>query len=131
MSGATDDPPEPLRFHDHHRQRYAEKVPIADAGEFQIGDYTEEGTVGDGGEFRVTLVELHGGHRWSLDPHLEVYGDGIGSLRRAIDAGLLDTLEPVNSRDEFARRLMAIGLVDRSDQPLPDRFTADERSALG
>jgi hypothetical protein len=31
----------PLRFYDHHRQRYAEKVQIPDAGEFQIGDYIE------------------------------------------------------------------------------------------
>jgi hypothetical protein len=41
-------------------------------------------------------------------------------LRRGIDAGLLDVLGPVNSRDEFARRLLAIGLVDRSDTPPPE-----------
>lgn len=109
---------EPLRFYDHHRQRYAEKVPISEAGEFQIGDYIErEGTVGGDGEFRIALVELHGDRR-SLYPHLEVYGDGVGALRRAIDAGLLDVLGPVNSRDEFARRLLAIGLIDRSDKPV-------------
>jgi hypothetical protein len=45
----------------HHRQRYAEKVLIPEAGEFQIGDYIEgEGTVGGDGEFKITLVELHG-----------------------------------------------------------------------
>lgn len=110
----------PLRFYDHHRQRYAEKVPIPEAGEFQIGDYTEEGTVGADGEFKITLVELHGNRRWSLYPHLEVYGDGVGALHRGIDAGLLDVLGPVNSRDEFARRLLAIGLVDRSDTSLPE-----------
>ncbi len=109
----------PLRFCDHHRQRYAEKVPIPEAGEFLIGDYEDDGTISGDGEFRVTLVELHGDRRWSLYPHLEVYGEGVPALRRAIDAGLLDALGPVNSRDEFARRLLAIGLVDRSDTPLP------------
>jgi hypothetical protein len=29
----------PLAFCDHHRQRYAEKVPIIEAGEFLVGDY--------------------------------------------------------------------------------------------
>lgn len=111
----------PLRFFDHHRQRYADKVPIDEAGEFMIGDYNEDGTVGDDGEFKVTLIELHGDKRWSLYPHLEAFGDGVGSLRRAISDGLLDVLQPpVNSRDELARRLPAIGLVDRSDTPLPE-----------
>jgi len=110
----------PLRFCDHHRQRYAGKVPIAEAGEFLIGDYEDDGTIGGDGEFRVTLVELHGDRRWSLYPHLEVYGEGVPALRRAIDAGLLDALGPLNSRGEFSRRLLAIGLVDRSDAPLPE-----------
>ncbi len=109
----------PLRFCDHHRQRYAEKVSISEAGEFMIGDYNEDGTVGDDGEFKVTLIELHGDRRWSLYPHLEAFGDGVGSLSRAINDGLLDVLRPgVNSRDEFAKRLLAIGLVDRSDTQL-------------
>jgi len=69
---------------------------------------------------KATLIELHGDRRWSLYPHLEAFGDGVGLLRRAIGDGLLDVLRPpVNSRDEFARRLLAIGLVDRSDRPLP------------
>jgi hypothetical protein len=29
---------EPLHFYDHHRQRYAGKVPIPEAGEFMIGE---------------------------------------------------------------------------------------------
>jgi hypothetical protein len=86
-----------------------------------IGDYAEEGTVGGDGEFRITLVELHGDRRWSLYPHLEVYGEGVRALRRGIDAGLLDVLHPpVNSRDEFGRRLLEIGLIDRSHNPLPE-----------
>jgi hypothetical protein len=113
--------PEPLRFYDHHRQRYAGKVPIPEAGEVMIGDYTDEGTVGRDGEFKIALIELHGDRRWSLYPHLEVYGEGVGALRRGIDAGLLDVLHPpVNSRDEFACRLLAIGLIDRSDNPLTE-----------
>ena len=74
MSPRTD---APLRFCD---QRYAEKVPIPEAGEFLIGDYTDEGTIGGDGEFRVTLIELHDDRRWSLYPHLEVYGEGVGAL---------------------------------------------------
>jgi hypothetical protein len=50
--------------------------------------------------------------------HLEVFGDGEAALREAIDAGILDVLGPVGSREEFARRLVAIGIVDRSDAPL-------------
>lgn len=76
-----------------------------------------EGTVGGDGEFKITLVELHGDRHWSLYPHLEVYGEGVGALRRGIDAGLLDALGPVNSRDEFARRLLAIGLIEPLRQP--------------
>jgi hypothetical protein len=44
-----------------------------------IGDYTEEGTVGRHGEFKITLVELHGDRRGSLFPHLEVFGEGVGA----------------------------------------------------
>jgi hypothetical protein len=68
--------PGALHFYDHHRQRYAAKVPIPEAGEFMIGDYTGEGTVGRDGELRITLVELDGDRRWSLYPYLEVFGEG-------------------------------------------------------
>lgn len=50
-------------------------------------------------DFRL-LQDMHGDRRWSLYPHLEVFGEGVGSLRRGIDAGLLDLLGQVNSRDE-------------------------------
>lgn len=102
----------PLSFCDHHRQRYAEKVPIPEAGEFLIGAYEDDGATGGDGEFRVTLVELHGDRRWSLYPHLEVYGEGVPALHRAIDAGLLDVVpidvdgsEIVNRRDRPFGRL--------------------------
>lgn len=85
--------PDSLHFYDHHRQRYAGKVPIPEAGEFMIGDYTGEGTVGRDGEFKITLVELHGDRRWSLYPHLEVFGEEVGELRRGIGpAAPLSTL---------------------------------------
>jgi hypothetical protein len=109
----------PLRFIDHHRQRYAAKVPIAEAGEFMVGSYREDGGVDEDGEFRISLIELTVGRRRSLNPHLEAFGDGDGALRRAIDAGLLEALGPVGSRDEFSRRLLAMGMVDGSDEPLP------------
>lgn len=107
-----------LGFYDLGRQRYAEANPIREAGEFQIGDYGRNGSPEGGGEFKVTLIELGNGGRWGLYPHLEVFGDGRAALRDAIDAGILDILGPVASPDEFARRLIAIGIVDRSDAPL-------------
>jgi hypothetical protein len=107
-----------LGFYDLGRQRYPEANPVREAGEFQIGDYGRDGSPGGGGEFKVTLIELGNGGRWGLHPHLEVFGDGRAALRDAIDAGILDVLGPVASPDEFARRLIAIGVVDRSDAPL-------------
>ncbi|MGC1852402.1 MAG: hypothetical protein WA687_08190 [Solirubrobacterales bacterium] len=108
-----------LGFYDLQRQRFAEANPIRESGEFQIGDYGGEGgSLGQGGEFKVTLIELANGGRWGLYPHLEVFGDGKGALRDAIDAGILDVLGPVASPEEFARRLIAIGIADRSDAPL-------------
>ena len=107
-----------LGFYDLQRQRYDEANPVREAGEFQIGDYGDTGSPGQGGEFKVTLIELANGGRWGLFPHLEVFGDGKAALRDAIDAGILDVLGPVASSEEFARRLSAIGIVDRSDAPL-------------
>ncbi|HSR94766.1 MAG TPA: hypothetical protein VLK56_07860 [Solirubrobacterales bacterium] len=107
-----------LGFYDLSRQRYAKANPIREAGEFQIGEYDAGGSLGQGGEFKVTLIELGNGGRWGLYPHLEVFGEGKAALRDAIDAGILDILGPVASGDEFARRLIAIGIVDRSDAAL-------------
>lgn len=118
--GTTPKPAAPLRFIDHHRQHYAGKVPIAEAAEFIIGSYHEDGSLDEDGEFRVTLHAL-GAHRdrWALTPRLEAFGDGNRALRRAIDAGLLEALGPVTGREAFARRLLALGVLDRSDNPLP------------
>jgi hypothetical protein len=111
----------PLRFYDHNRQRYADKVPLGNADEFLIGDYNGDGTVSDDGEFCIALLDMTLNGRWGLYPHLEAFGDGTGALRRAIDAGLLDALAlgPVERPDEFVLRLLEIGLVDWSDRPLP------------
>ena len=64
------------------------------------------------------MIELANGGRWGLFPHLEVFGDGKAALRDAIETGILDVLGPVTCPEEFARRLVAIGIVDRSDAPL-------------
>jgi hypothetical protein len=64
------------------------------------------------------LIELANGGRWGLFPHLEVFGDGKVALRDAIETGILDLLGLVTCPEEFARRLVAIGIVDRSDAPL-------------
>ncbi|MBS1845668.1 MAG: hypothetical protein JST53_14725 [Actinobacteria bacterium] len=109
---------ESLRFIDCDRQRYSERVPGAEAGEFFIGDFLDGGGTGDDGEFKVTLIELGQGGPWGLYPHLEAFGEGNAALRRAIAAGLLDSLGRVGSREEFARRLIGLGFIDRSDTPL-------------
>jgi hypothetical protein len=118
-----------LRFIDHRRQRYAEKVPIAEAGEFIIGSYRDDGSLSEDGEFRVTLLALGSGRRWAMCPHLESFGEGTGALRRAIAAGLLDALAPVAGNDEFARRLLSIGILDGSDEPLPPACPDGARQA--
>lgn len=119
---AAEPPARPLRFIDYNRQRHAQHSPIAGGGEFMIGDYLEGGGTGPDGEFKITLSDL-GGYpgrpRVAFDPHLGVFCDGIGALRRAVEAGLLDALIPVEGREEFARRLLAIGIIDASDEPLP------------
>ncbi|HET7444546.1 MAG TPA: hypothetical protein VFJ57_07805 [Solirubrobacterales bacterium] len=104
-----------LGFSDHHRQRYAAKVRLPGDGEFLIGSYYEDGSVTLDGEFAVTLV----GREGLLFPCLVAFGEAAGALQRALDAGLLDVLGSVGSRDEFSRRLIAIGIIDRSDERLP------------
>ena len=63
----------------------------------------------------MTLVQLD----IDLHPRVEAFGDGTGTLRRAIELGLLDQLYPVLDHVGFSRRLLAIGMVDLSDSPLP------------
>lgn len=110
-----------LGFCDLHRQRYAEGNPIAEAAEFTFGEFPAGGGVGPAGEFNVKLIELSDGQGRGLFPHLEVFGEGTEALRRAIAAGLLEALGLVASREEFGRRLIALGFVDRSDAPLPQK----------
>ena len=104
-----------LSFYDHHRQSYGHLL-IDKAAQFMVGDYDDEG--GTGGEFKITLDRLHSLGRPALHPHLEVFGDSIGSLRAAIAAGLLEQLGAVNTRDDFSRRLIDLGFRDRSDRPI-------------
>jgi hypothetical protein len=111
--------PQPLRFYDVARQPYADTVPVEDAGEFMIGDY-DDGGVGKDGEFKIFLRDLGTG-RHTLSPQVCAYGDATGALRRAIDTGLLDAIAAdVADSDEFSRRLLALGFIDKSHRPLAD-----------
>lgn len=108
---------QPLRFYDVARQSYAADVPFEDAGEFMIGDYDDEG-VGKDGEFKIVLRDLQGS-RGGLSPQICAFGDATRALRRAIDAGLLDAIAAdVTDSAEFSRRLLSLGFIDKSHQPL-------------
>jgi hypothetical protein len=121
-----------LKFYDHARQRYADGSPIRDRheAEFMIGDYAPEGGVYEGGEFMIALHRFKHpsvSDPWGpqvpddyLVPQIRAFGDATGALKRAIKAGLLDVLDDVADRDEFARRLLALGFIDISDNPLPE-----------
>jgi hypothetical protein len=114
--------PDVLAFSDQHRQNYSEKVPPPCAGDFFVGEYTAEGTVGELGEFRIVLHEL-GDRSGRLDPQLRIFGDGAGALAALLsDVGpdLAAFLDPVTDHVEFSRRLLALGIADRSDRPLED-----------
>lgn len=106
----------PLRF--YNLAVRSDGVGVLLAGEFLIGDYSGDGTVSNDGEFRIVLIDTEVNGRWGLYPNLRVFGDGIGSLRRAIDDGLLDVLarDPVETVDEFGSRLREIGMVDWSSR---------------
>lgn len=114
---------EPLAFIDHHRQNYADAVPAEEDGDFLIGEYAE-GDQGTGrlGEFKILL------HRFDrqpmLSPKMCVFGDATGALARITQlagGSLTDLLSDVGSRDEFSRRLLALGLRDASDKPMGGR----------
>jgi hypothetical protein len=109
-----------LAFSDQHRQNYTEKVHPAGAGEFFVGEFTSEGTVGRLGEFRIVLGEL-GDRGGRLDPQLCTFGDGAGALAVLLSdvaTDLAALLATVADHIEFSRRLLALGIADRSDRPL-------------
>jgi hypothetical protein len=111
-----------LAFSDQHRQRYTEKVHPEGAGEFFVGEYTSEGTVGRLGEFRIVLHELGDGSG-RLDPQLRTFDDGaraLAVLLPDVAPDLAALLAPVTDHVEFSRRLLALGIADRSDRPLED-----------
>lgn len=113
---------QPLAFIDHHRQDYAEQVPVPHDGEFLIGDYGDGGGVGALGEFKVVLHYL-GDRRGMLVPQLCVFGDGAAAFAVLLDlAGgdLARLLRPVEGRDEFSRRLLDLGVRDGSHMPLTE-----------
>ena len=68
-----------LAFIDHHRQDYAEQVPVPHEGEFLIGDYGDGGGVGALGEFKVVLHYLGDKARDEFSRRLLDFGIHDGS----------------------------------------------------
>jgi hypothetical protein len=114
-----------LAFYDHHRQRYADTVPLYGSpppeADFMVGEFYREregGGVGERGEFKIELKRL--GSNDSLTPHACVFGDGLAAFRdllAAADRAKVDLLAEVESRDAFTDRLLSLGLRDSSDHP--------------
>jgi hypothetical protein len=106
-----------LSFYDHDRMHFAGVVPVSvGEAEFMTGDYSEHGGVGEGGDFKIVLHRLQA--KGGLSPQLRVFGDAVGAFQEAIRLGLLTRLSEVEDSDEFARRLLGLGLRDRSEIPL-------------
>jgi hypothetical protein len=111
-----------LSFFDHKCQYYAEVVRSPYVGEVLIGDYLDEGGIGPLGEFRIVLHSLGDG-RGRLHPQLRVFGDGTAALALLIAVlgpDLSGLLGPVADQEEMSRRLIGLGLRDRSDAALTD-----------
>lgn len=110
---------QPLTFIDHHRQDYAEQVPVSHEGEFLIGDYGDDQGVGELGEFKVVLHYL-GDKRGMLVPQLCVFGDGSAAFAVLLvlaGGDLARLLRPVAGRDGFSRRLLDLGIRNASHTP--------------
>jgi hypothetical protein len=111
-----------LAFIDHHRQDYAERVPVPHEGEFLIGDYGDGQGVAELGEFKIVLHYL-GDRRGMLVPQLCVFGDGAAAfavLLGLAGGDLSRLLRPVAGRDEFSQRLLDLGVRDASHTPLAE-----------
>lgn len=112
-----------LSFYDHIRQGYAKAVPPrVSGGEIMIGDYGKPGEdegVGEGGEFAIVLHDLNERSKL-LSPQLRVFHDATGSLARFIELGGLDVMAEVENSEELSKRLIELGLEDRSDTPLKE-----------
>jgi hypothetical protein len=101
-----------LYFVQHSRQRYATTVPARAFDDFIVRSE-------DSAEFMVEIVDLRGISGDSgLEPHLATFDDGLPCLRKFISLGGLKTLGTVEHPDDYARRLLALGLEDHSDKPL-------------
>jgi hypothetical protein len=109
-----------LSFLDHDRQRYAAKVRLPNEGELLVGEYLEGGGTGPLGELRIALHDL-GDRGGLLSPQLCVFGDGAAALDALLGlegADLAALLAPVAGHEAMSRRLLALGVRDRSDAPL-------------
>lgn len=109
-----------LEFIDLQRQHYAEALRPPGAGVIFVGDYLEEGGTGPLGEFRISLQDLDDA-RGRLRPQLCVFGDGAAALAlllAVLGPDLSGLLAPVVDHVDMSRRLVGLGLRDRSDTPL-------------
>lgn len=116
---------EQLSFYQHSRQRYAGVVGLMHDGvdEFMLGDYgrsDEDEGVFKGGEFKIAIKEHNRGRGTALVPQIQCFGDALGSLKHFLaNGGDVLMSEDCESTEEFARRLIKLGIFDRSDKLLP------------
>jgi hypothetical protein len=111
-----------LAFIDLQRQHYADVMRPPGAGIIFVGDYLEEGGTGPLGEFRISLQDLDHA-RGRLHPQLCLFCDGAASLAlllAVLGPDLSGLLAPVVDHVDMSRRLVGLGLRDRSDTPLID-----------
>ncbi len=116
-----------LSFYDHTRMTYSEHVKLPNdlLGEWSIGNYDGKGGgVLEGGEFRITA------RRFKRIPdsqlihlRIEAFGDGVGSLKVAIDQhNLLELVarEDFYELEAVSRALIQAGFRDLSNNPLKE-----------
>ncbi len=108
-----------LSFYDHTRMTYSEHVKLPNdlLGEWSIG-------VLEGGEFRINARRFKSlPHQKWLTLRIEAFGDGVGSLKVAIDQHNLLKLvarEDFYELESVSRALIKAGFRDLSDRPLKE-----------
>ncbi len=102
-----------LHFYQHSRQRYSSTVRL----DVMIEDNFIVRNDEIGEEFMIQIVDLRG-QGGALSPKISAYGDDVGSLRKFISMGGLKLLGDVEKPDDLNRRLQALGIYDKSDDPL-------------
>jgi hypothetical protein len=117
-----------LSFYDHARQNYGH-LEIPHAAEFMLGDYGSEEDrdygVGHWGEFKIVLHDFSRvSSEKGLSPQVCFFEEATGGLMEFIRLGGLSILTPVRDADQFSRRLIGLGIQDRSETPLPEEVQA-------